>query len=184
MTALAPAATQTWQIDPTHSAVNFAVRHMMFATVRGQFGELSGTIALTADDLRTSAVNVTIGVASIDTRMAQRDAHLQSPDFFDVAAHPTATFVANGAHPAGDGTWTLAGSLTIKGTAKPVTLHVRPLGSGQDPWGHEKRAWSASTTLDRRDFGLHWNQALEAGGVLVANEVEVTFDIQATPVVD
>ncbi len=181
MIAPALAATETWQIDPTHSAVHFAVRHMMFATVRGQFGELAGTITVDGDDLRTAAVDVTIGVASLDTRMAQRDAHLRSADFFDVAVHPTASYVARGARPAGTDQWALDGTLTIKGIAKPVTLTVRPLGTGLDPWGHERRAWTASVTLDRRNFGLNWNQALEAGGVLVANEVELTLDIQATP---
>ncbi len=178
-TLSAPAGQQTWQLDATHSTVNFAVRHMMFATVRGQFGEVAGTITLDGGDLRTAKVNVTIGIGTVDTRMPQRDQHLKSADFFDAETHPAATFVAAGATPNANGTWTLPGTLTLKGIAKPVSLTVTPLGEGKDPWGNARAAWSATTTIDRRDFGLGWNQALEAGGVLVGNEVELTLDLQA-----
>ncbi len=180
MTAVAPTtALQTWHIDPTHSAVSFAVRHMMFATVRGQFGDVSGSISMEQDDPRTTAVDVSIGTASIDTRMPQRDAHLTSPDFFDAATFPTATFAGRGATANGDGSWALGGTLTIRGVSKPVVLQVRPLGTGNDPWGKVRSAWTATVTIDRREFGLNWNQALEAGGVLVATDVDLTLDIQA-----
>jgi polyisoprenoid-binding protein YceI len=179
MTATLPATLQTWQIDPTHSAVNFAVKHMVFATVRGQFGDVSGSITIDQDDLRTTTVDIAIGTGSVDTRMPQRDEHLKSADFFDAAQFPKATFVGAGATPKGDGSWALPGTLTIKGTAKPVTLVVRPQGAGKDPWGNTRSAWSASVTIDRREFGLNWNQALEAGGLLVSNDVEITMDVQA-----
>ena len=181
MTALAPAATQSWQIDAAHSAVSFAVRHMVFATARGGFGEIAGTIALTDDDPSSVTVDVTIGTASIDTRSAKRDEHLRSSDFFDVAAFPVATYSARGARANAGGTWALDGALTIRGISRPVVLTVTPLGGGTDPWGTAKRGWSATATIDRREFGLGWNQALETGGVLVANEVELTLDIQAAP---
>ena len=180
MTAiLAPEATQTWQIDASHTAVGFAVRHMMFATVRGQFGEVAGTITIDGNDLATTALNVSIGTASIDTRMAQRDQHLASPDFFDAVAFPSATFSGRGATPNPDGSWALPGTLTIKGMAKPVTLTVQALGEGKDPWGNRRAGWSASATIDRREFGLSYNQALETGGILVGNEVALTIEVQA-----
>ena len=179
MTAIAPAPTQTWQIDPTHSAVNFAVKHMVFATVRGQFGDIAGAISIDHDDLRSTKVDVSIGIGSIDTRMPQRDEHLKSADFFDAAQFPKATFVGAGATQQGDGSWTLPGTLTLRGVAKPVALVVRPQGAGKDPWGNTRAAWTASLTIDRREFGLNWNQALEAGGLLVSNEVELTLDVQA-----
>ena len=172
-------ATQSFQIDPTHTAVGFAVKHMMFATVRGQFGDVAGAITIDNDDLRTTKVDVTIGTGSIDTRMAQRDEHLKSADFFDAANFPKATFVGAGATKIGNGSWALPGTLTLRGVPKPVTLTVTPQGAGKDPWGNTRSAWTASARIDRRDFGLGWNQALEAGGVLVSNEVELTLDIQA-----
>ncbi len=177
-TAILP-DTQSFQIDPTHSAVGFAVKHMMFATVRGQFGDVTGSISLDNDDLRSTKVDVSIGIASIDTRMAQRDEHLKSPDFFDAARFPKATFVGAGATKNGNGSWALPGTLTLRGVSKPVTLTVTPQGAGKDPWGNTRSAWTASTTIDRREFGLSWNQALEAGGLLVSNDVELTLDIQA-----
>ncbi|MBI3790562.1 MAG: YceI family protein, partial [Gemmatimonadetes bacterium] len=134
---------------------------------------------ITDGDLRTTAVDVTIGTASVDTRMPQRDDHLKSPDFFDVATFPTATFRGTGATKNGHGTWALPGTLTLRGVSQPVTLTVTPLGSGTDPWGNTRAAWSATAKLDRRAFGLNWNQALEAGGLLVANEIDLSIDLQA-----
>ncbi len=177
-TAILP-ATQSFTIDPTHTTVGFAVKHLMFATVRGQFGDVAGAITIDHDDLRTTTVDVSIGIASIDTRVAQRDEHLKSADFFDAANFPKATFVGAGATKNGNGSWALPGTLTLHGVAKPVTLTVTPQGAGKDPWGNLRSAWTASAKIDRRDFGLGWNQALEAGGVAVSHDVELTFDIQA-----
>ena len=168
----------SYTIDPTHSSVGFSVRHMMFAKVRGQFAKWSTDLALDPTDLAKSKVTATIDASSIDTGVADRDAHLRSADFFDVANHPSLTFVSTGVAKKGDG-YALAGDLTIRGVTKPVTLELEALGSGKDPWGNERRLFSAKTTIQRSDFGLTWNQALEAGGVLVSDKIEIELEVQA-----
>ena len=178
MTAIATPTT-TWSIDPTHSTVAFAVKHLMFSTVRGSFSDVAGSFSITDDDLRSASLTAEIGVGSISTGVAQRDGHLKSADFFDVEQFPRATFASTGLTPKGDGNWLMAGALTIHGITRPVTLTVTPEGTGKDPWGNTKSGWSARTTLDRRDFGLTYNQALETGGVLVGNDITLTLDIQA-----
>lgn len=165
----------TYTIDPAHTNVEFAVRHMMISTVKGRFGEVKGTVELPERGQPT--VDVTIATASVDTRADQRDVHLRSADFFDVERYPEMRFVSTRAERAGDG-WTLTGNLTIRNVTRPVTLRVAEEGSGVDPWGNRKAAFSATSKFNRSDFGLNWNAALEAGGVLVSDEVKLLVDAQ------
>lgn len=170
----------TWQIDPSHSEIGFEVKHMMFATVRGRFRVVDGTLALgQGTDVVRSRVTVVIESASIDTGHAQRDEHLRSPDFFDVERYPTLTFESRSVRRGDGGKLTVAGDLTIRGVTRPVSLDVTESGRGVDPWGNERVGFTATTTIDRRDFGLTWNQALEAGGILVGNEVRIRIEIEA-----
>ncbi|HEX6644327.1 MAG TPA: YceI family protein [Gemmatimonadales bacterium] len=171
--------TSTWEIDPAHTDVGFAVKHLMISTVRGRFASVRGTIRLDEEDLAGSAVEVEIDAASIDTRQEQRDAHLRSGDFFDVEAYPLITFRSRSVEADGDGRFKVTGDLTIHGVTREVVLDARDEGRGVDPWGNHKAAFTAETRIDRRDFGLGWNQALETGGVLVANEIRITLDVQA-----
>ncbi len=176
------ANTTTWQIDATHSAIEFAVKHMMFTTVRGRFKDVKGTIEVDEQNPDRTVVNVEIAAASIDTGSADRDAHLRSADFLDVDNHPTITFrstrVDGAMKHAGD-KFLLAGELTIRGTAIPVTLEAQYEGTGLDPWGGTRSGGRATARIDRRDWGLKWNQALETGGILVANEVRIEIEVQA-----
>lgn len=165
----------THAIDATHSNVEFAVKHMMISTVKGRFGDVSGTVTVPASGEPT--VDVTINAASIDTRVDARDNHLRSADFFDVEKYPTLRFVSSSAKRTDDG-YTLTGNLTIRGVTKPVTLEVTDEGTGIDPWGNTKSAFSARGRINRSDFGLTWNAALETGGVLVSEEVKLAFDVQ------
>lgn len=169
------AAPGTYTIDPAHSSVEFAVKHMMISTVKGRFGDVSGSVVIPEQGQPT--VDVTINVTSIDTRQEQRDQHLRSADFFDVEKYPTMKFVGTGAQRTDDG-WKLTGDLTIKDITRPVTLAVTEEGAGVDPWGNEKVAFSATTKFSRADFGLTWNAALETGGVLVSDEVKIAIDAQ------
>lgn len=176
----APAnARSSWAIDPAHTDVGFAVKHLMISTVRGRFGSVRGTIQLDEADLTGSSVDVEIDATSIDTRQEQRDAHLRSADFFDVDTYPLITFRSRAVEPAGAGRFRIIGALTIHGVTRDVVLEATDEGRGVDPWGNEKAAFTAETRIDRRDFGLGWNQALETGGVLVANEIRITLDVQA-----
>ena len=165
----------TYAIDAAHSNVEFAVRHMMITTVKGRFGDVKGTVEI--PEQGEPRLDVTIGTASVDTRSEQRDGHLRSADFFDVEKHPEMRFVSTGAQRTSDG-WKVTGNLTIKGVTKPVVLSVVEEGAGVDPWGNQKAAFSATTKFNRTEFGLNWNAALEAGGVLVSEEVKVTIDAQ------
>ncbi|MEX2551070.1 MAG: YceI family protein [Nitriliruptoraceae bacterium] len=169
--------TGTWTIDPSHSSVEFIAKHLVVSKVRGRFGSFSGTIEV-ADPIEGSKVDVSLDAASIDTGDTDRDGHLQSGDFLDVERFPQLTFRSTGAHRRDDRTWSIPGELTIRGATKPVTLDVEYLGVFVDPWGNEKAAFTASTELDREEFGLTWNQALEAGGVLVGNKVKIEIDVQ------
>lgn len=173
----------SWTIDPAHTLVGFSAKHMMFTTVRGKFNEVKGTIALDAANPDRSRVEVEIPAASIDTGVEQRDAHLRSADFLDVEEYPTITFrsrrVEGAVAEAGD-RFKVYGDLTIRGTTREVVLEATYEGKGKDPWGGERAGFSAATKIDRRDFGLIWNQALEAGGVLVGNEIRIEIEVQAT----
>ncbi|HEU0013665.1 MAG TPA: YceI family protein [Longimicrobium sp.] len=171
--------TQTWQIDPAHTEVGFEVKHLMISKVRGRFGAVSGTIQLDEASPARSSVDVSIETASIDTRSEQRDAHLRSPDFFDVEAYPAITFRSRSVEQAGRGAYQVAGDLTIRGVTREVTLLATDEGRGTDPWGGTRAAFSGTVVVDRRDFGLTWNQALETGGVLVGNDIKITLDVQA-----
>jgi polyisoprenoid-binding protein YceI len=171
--------TSTWQIDPAHTDVSFSVKHLMISTVRGRFGSVRGTIRLDESDFSRSSVEVEIDAASIDTRQEQRDAHLRSADFFEVETYPLITFRSRSIERVGEARFRVHGALTIHGVSRDVVLDATDEGRGVDPWGAEKAAFTAETRIDRREFGLGWNQALEAGGVLVANEIRITLDVQA-----
>ena len=175
-----PATQATWAIDPAHSLVEFGVKHMMFTTVKGRFATVSGTIVTHDANPATASVRAEIAAASIDTREAQRDAHLCSPDFLDAERYPTLTFRSTQVAPRGRGRYVVTGDLTIRGVTREVSLEVELTGRGTDPWGNERVGFTATTAINRKDFGLTWNQALEAGGVLVGDEVKVFLEVQAT----
>ncbi len=172
-------AQQTWTIDPAHSEASFAVKHLMISTVKGNFRNISGTISLDESNPAASHVEAEIDAASIDTRQEQRDAHLRSADFFDVATYPALTFRSTKVEAIAEGRFRVAGDLTIRDVTKPVVLDVEETGRGKDPWGGERVGYSATTKFDRSDFGLTWNQALETGGFVVGDEIKVTLDVQA-----
>ena len=180
-------SARTWTIDPTHTTVGFSAKHMMFTTVRGRFNGVSGQVTLDPTRPDGALVEVELDAATIDTGVEQRDGHLRSPDFLDVAAHPTIVFksrkVEGGALRDG-GSYKLTGDLTIRGVTREVTLDVRYDGRGKDPWGSERMGFTASGKLDRRDFGLTWNQVLEAGGVLVSNDVKIEIEVQVKEAAD
>jgi len=180
MTDTATATTTTaWTIDPSHSAVEFSVKHMMFATAKGRFSDVTGTITLDNEEVTNSAVDVEINAASIDTHDAKRDEHLKSADFFDVETYPTITFRSTKVESAGGSDLRVTGDLTIHGVTKEVVLDAKFNGQGTNPWGQGVLSYSATTTINRKDFGLNWNAALESGGVLVSDEVKITIEIEA-----
>lgn len=172
-------AASSWNIDPSHSAIHFSVRHMVVSKTRGRFTRWGGQISFDPQDPALSTVQVTIEPASLDTADAQRDAHLRSPDFFDVEKFPEASFRSTTVQDLGGGKLRVAGELTIRGVTKPVVLQAVYEGSGKDPWGGERAGFTASATIDRREFGLEWNKALETGGVLVGEKVELTLEVEA-----
>ena len=174
-------STTTWKLDPSHSSVEFAAKHMMFTTVKGRFADVEGTITTDGETPSTASVNVIMQATSIDTRNEMRDNHLRSADFLDAASQPVLTFKSTSIQGAKDH-FTVIGELTIRGVTRPVTLDVQYEGAGRDPWGGERMGFSASGKIDRRDFGLTWNQALEAGGVLVSNDIRINIDAQLTRV--
>lgn len=169
-----------WQLDPVHSSVDFAVRHLMIASVKGSFDELAGSITIDPENASTPSVDVTIQAASVNTRQGQRDGHLRSADFFDVEKWPTLTFRGGRIEGDIDADFKLYGDLTIRDVTRPVVLEVTKEGEGSDPWGNFRAGFSATTKIDRRDFGLTYNQALETGGVLVGDEIKISIDVQFT----
>ena len=174
--------TTTWTIDASHSAAEFSAKHMMITTVKGRIADVRGTLTLDEADLDRSTVEVELAAASIDTRSDQRDGHLRSPDFLDVEQFPMITFRSRRVTGAAakEGTrFTLVGDLTIRGVTREVVLDATYEGRGRDPWGGERVSFSADTRIDRREFGLTWNAALEAGGVLVSNEIKLHIEVQA-----
>ncbi len=173
-----PRTTSQWQIDPTHSSAEFAVRHMMVATVKGAFKTLSGHVDLNEDRWEDSHIEAEIDAASVDTGVADRDTHLRSPDFFDVAQHPKIAFRSAAIEPDGKDSGKVHGELTIRGITKPVTLDVSYLGEIKDPWGNRRRGYSAEATLNRKDFGMTWNMVLDTGGVLVGDKIKVALNIE------
>ncbi|HEY2434479.1 MAG TPA: YceI family protein [Vicinamibacterales bacterium] len=170
--------TSTWKIDPAHSHVEFAVKHLMISTVRGRFAGVEGTVRLDDSTPAAAGVDVTIDVASIDTREPRRDEHLRSSDFFDAERFPRITFSAQRIADRHAETFKLPGDLTIHGVTRPIVLDVVGAGSVKDPWGGERRGFSATAAVRRSDFGLTWNQALEAGGVLVGDEVKILLELE------
>jgi len=176
-----PTATSTWQLDPTHSSVEFAVKHMMMTTVRGRFKNLKATLTGDEDHPDGCCVEVQIDVASIDTGNPDRDTHLRSADFFDAERHPTITFrstrVEGTPRGAGD-KFHVLGDLIIRDSTSQIALDCVFEGRGIDPWGKERAGFSGSTEIDRRDWGLKWNQVIETGGVLVANNVRIEVEVQ------
>lgn len=172
------AAPTTWAVDPSHTHVEFAIRHMMIATVKGRFGGIAGSVLIDEQQPAKSRVDVTIDVATIDTREAQRDAHLRSADFFDAERFPQLTFRSTRVERLGADRYKVAGDLTIRSQMRPVVLDVTAEGRGKDPWGGERAGFSATVKIKRSDFGLMWNQTLETGGVLVGDEVTITVDAE------
>ncbi len=175
-----PAAAQadTWEIDTTHSQSTFAVRHMVVTTVRGQFGKTAGKVEFDGKDIRTISVEATIDVSTIDTREPKRDEHLRSADFFDVANHPTITFRSKRVEPGTGGRFKLIGDLTMRGVTKEVVLDVEgPSAAVTDQRGNQRIGATATTRLNRKDFNIVWNRALDGGGVVVSDDVDVTIDL-------
>jgi polyisoprenoid-binding protein YceI len=174
-----PQTTTTWNIDPVHSVAEFKVKHMMITNVKGQFTVINGILSLDEGDLTNSRVEAVLDAASVNTRDAQRDAHLKSADFFDVEKFPTLSFKSTRVSRTGDGELAVAGNLTIHGVTRPVVFNVEgPTAPGKDPWGNTRVGLSATTKVNRKDFGLTWNAALETGGILVGDDVTITLDVQ------
>jgi polyisoprenoid-binding protein YceI len=169
----------TWNLDPAHSAAEFKVKHMMISNVKGSFRALSGVLNLDEADVTGSSVEAFLPVATLSTGDEQRDGHLKSADFFDAEKFPTITFKSNEVKRTGEGEYAVTGDLTLRGVTKPVTFAVEgPSAPGKDPWGNLRIGLTATTRINRKDFGLTWNSALEAGGVLVGDEVGLTLDVQ------
>ncbi len=166
-----------WTLDPTHTTVEFSVKHLGIATVKGRFKGVSAT-ADTAADGTLVRIEATIDASTIDTGVEQRDQHLRSPDFFDVAQFPTITFASTGVRSTGAGRWAIDGTLTMRGEARPVSFTLTEGGAIDDPWGNRRIASTATGRLSRKDWGLTWNQALELGGVVVSDEVKFTLEVQ------
>ena len=174
------ASADTWQIDPGHSTVGFTVRHMTISSVRGQFDKFTGTITSKGSDPASVSIDVTIDTASIDTRSSDRDADLKSANFLDVAKYPTMTFKSKKIEAAGTGKWKVVGDLTLHSVTREVTLAVEgPTAPIKDPWGNTRAGASATTKISRKNFGLTWNKAIEAGGAVVGDEVSVSIDVEA-----
>ena len=175
----AAAATSTWQIDPQHSSAQFAVRHLGLSTVRGAFSKLSGTMVRDDQDITNSSVEVTIDVNTVDTREPDRDKDLRSERFFDVAHFPTMTFKSKKVEQVAPGKLRVTGELTIRGTTREVTLEVDgPTAPVKDPWGNQRLAVTATTKINRQDYGVKWNAKLDNGGVVVGDEVNITLDVE------
>ncbi len=182
-TAIEPttaAATQTWAVDPAHTNVEFAVKHMMISTVKGRFADVTGILKGDMADPSTFELDVTVDTASIDTRQAQRDEHLRSPDFFDAAKWPSIRFVGKRVEDQRADEFKLVGDLTIRDVTRELTLDVTSEGAVRDPWGNNRIGFSASGKIDRRDFGLVWNQILEAGGIAVGDAIKISVDVEFT----
>ena len=178
-TAAAPTGTQTtWKLDPSHTTIEFVAKHMMITTVKGRFTEFEGTIVADEERLESSQVQATIKAVSLETGAEQRDTHLKSGDFLDVENYPDVTFKSTSLSGAKE-KFRLTGDLTIRGTTRPITLDVTFEGTGKDPWGGTRSSFSAKGKIDRRDYGLTWNVALETGGILVSNEIKINIQAQA-----
>jgi polyisoprenoid-binding protein YceI len=171
-----------WTIDPTHSSIQFSARHMVITKVRGQFKSYRGSIELDENDLARSSVNVEIDAASIDTAEPKRDGHLKASDFLDVEQFPTLSYRSSSIVKKGEDTYEVKGDLTLHGVTRPVTLVAEFQGQVKDPWGGQRIAFGAKTSILREDFGLKWNQLLETGGALVGSKIEIDLEVQAVKV--
>jgi len=181
MSAIAAPETLTtiWNLDPVHSVAEFKVKHMMISNVKGQFTGISGVLTLDEDDTANSRIEASVDAASINTRDAQRDTHLKSADFFDVEKFPKLNFKSTSVKRTGDDELAVTGALTIHGVTRQVVFKVEgPTAPGKDPWGNTRVGLSAVTRINRKDFGLTWNAALETGGILVGDDVTITLDVQ------
>ena len=176
MTKISDLTPGTWNVDTSHSSVGFSVRHLMVSKVRGRFGAFSGVVTISPSPLESS-LEANIDLGSIDTSDVARDEHLRGADFFDVEHFPTMTLKSTKIVEK-DGDYELTGDLTIKGVTRPVTFELEFEGIGQDPWGATKAGFSAETEINRKEWGLEWNVALEAGGVLVGEKVKIQLDVQ------
>lgn len=170
---------ETWEIDSSHSGIHFSVRHMVIAKVRGKFTRWSGTIQVQDGDLGRGKVEAVIDASSVDTGVVDRDTHLKSPDFLDVATFPEITFRSGRVESQGASALRLAGELILHGVTREVVLEVEHTGRTKDPWGNERIGFTARTAIDRKDFGLSWNQVLEAGGVLVGDRITIEIEVEA-----
>ena len=173
-------AAEKWDIDTKHSGVNFSVRHLLVAKVRGKFGRFSGTILTEGGDLTHGKVDIVIDASSIETGVADRDAHLRSADFFDVAKYPELTFHSKRVDQGSGDLLKLVGDLTMHGVTQEVTLEVEPGGRTKDPYGFDRAGFTAKARIQRKDFGLVWNQILEAGGVAVSDHVDLEIEVAVT----
>ena len=173
------AYADTWQIDPAHTNVEFTVRHMMISNVKGQFQKTAGTITVNGSGPASAQIDATIDASSVDTRVERRDMHLKSPDFLDVAKYPTITFKSTKVEADGPNKWKVTGDLTLHGVTKPVVLDVESSGAPISMMGKTHAGASATTKINRSDFGLTWNKAMEAGGVMVGDEVAISIDVEA-----
>ena len=175
----ASAGTTTWQIDPQHSSAQFGVTHLMISTVRGEFHGVKGTVVLDDQDITKSTVNVTIDATSVDTREPDRNKHLKSPDFLDVAKYPSITFKSTKVEQVSPGELKVTGDLTIRGVTKSVVLNVEgPKTPIKDPMGMQRTAVSATAKINRQDYGVSWNKTLDSGGVVVSDDVRITLDVE------
>ncbi len=178
MSTAAPSTLQ-YNIDPQHSGVHFKVRHLMISSVRGEFTKVAGTVTIVPGHPESSSFETTIDAASISTREVDRDNHLKSPDFLDVANYPTITFKSKKITSTGSDSFSVVGDLTVRGTSKEVTLKVEDVSEeGKDPWGLMRRGATASTTINRKDFGVTFNMALETGGFVVGDDIQISIDVE------
>jgi polyisoprenoid-binding protein YceI len=173
------AVASTWNIDPDHSNLGFKIKHLMVSNVKGNFEKYSGTVEINDKDITKSKVEVTIDTSSVNTNVKKRDDHLRSADFFDVAKYPTMAFVSKKVAVAGQDKLKVTGDFTLHGVTKEVVLDLEgPTGESKDPWGNIRKGATATTKINRKDYGLTWNQALETGGVLVGDEVYITLEVE------
>jgi polyisoprenoid-binding protein YceI len=177
LTCFAHAQASTWKIDPQHAAAEFSIRHMGLSNVHGHFGGVNGEIVLDPTDLSKASVKATVDVTTVDTGVAQRDTHLKSADFFDVAKYPSMTFVSKSVTKDADG-YAVAGELTMHGVTKEVVLHMDPPAKEQSMGPQARRGFDATTTIHRQDFGLNWNGTLKSGDAMLGDDVKVTLDIE------
>lgn len=173
-----PAQAADYTIDATHSQVLFKVKHLGISTVTGRFEKFAGLYSFDPEEVEKASVSATVDVYSLDTNVADRDEHLRSPDFFDAANHPEMTFVSRSVKDLRSNMLEVAGDLTLRGVTRPVTLRVEYHGTVQDPWGNERSAFTATAAIDRREFGIQWNKVLDAGGLVVGNEVQILLEVE------